>query len=246
MSEHIIIPSRFESLVDNQKVKAQPTLIPVELDLRSFDYLVEKARIQNGGVLAFVLGATGVGKSTAAFSASVFLSEKIEKLVRVPAEIELRDVANWLNTNLPSPAEKTLLVLFDGREVTDDEVGLKQFLAALNQILRKRRDLVFLWPTTDQSWHDEIRDIAITIGGTNFVPTDSDVTVMGPAKEEWMRVLERILIQLDTNLTEVALDQQFVQQTITNAKTIGAFLAKSERQSPFGLRVCAKLKLCPV
>jgi len=61
--DNIIIPSRFESLIDNERVKAQPTLVPVESDLKYFDYLIEKVRVQNGGVLAFGLGKTGIGKS---------------------------------------------------------------------------------------------------------------------------------------------------------------------------------------
>jgi hypothetical protein len=141
MSSPIIVPSRFESLIDNAKLKAQPTLIKVDADLKSIAYLGNKVRTQSGGVLAFVLGSTGAGKSTAAFAASIYLGDMFKPLIRVPSTIELRDVNTWLNSNLPAKDEKLLPVLFDGREVTDDQVGLRQFLANLNQLLRNRGDI---------------------------------------------------------------------------------------------------------
>jgi hypothetical protein len=125
MSSPVIIPTRFESLIENARLKAQPTLIKVDSDLKSLAYLANKVRTQAGGVLAFILGTTGVGKSTAAFAASVYLGDLFAPLVRVPATVELRDASAWLNTNLPVRGDKVIPVLFDGREVTDDQVGLR-------------------------------------------------------------------------------------------------------------------------
>jgi hypothetical protein len=226
MATQVVIPSRFESLVDSPQLKLQPTLVKVDSDLKAFAYLANKVQTQAGGVLAFVLGSTGVGKSTAVFAASVYLGDLFAPLFRVPPTIELRVAANWLQQNLPSRGLKVIPVLFDGREVTDDAVGLKQFLAALNQLLRARGDIVFLWPTTDAEWHKEIRTTAVTIGGTNMVPADADVSITGPDKAEWPTVLERILIQLDSSLPEVGIDTALVQQIAENSPTIGEFLSQ--------------------
>lgn len=212
--------------MDSTRIKAQPTLFPIEADLSAVDFLLNKASIQGGGLLAFLLGGTGAGKSTAAYSASVFLNEKVSQLVRVPIGIKLRDVVGWLIAHLPPQNGKALLVLFDGREVTDDSVGLKQLLAALNQLLRQRRDVIFLWPTNDTAWHKEIKGLAVTIGGSNFAPTESDIQISGPSRADWPRILERILIQLDTSPADVALDSQLVADTVNRNPTIGEFLSE--------------------
>jgi hypothetical protein len=222
----IVIPNRFESLVGNESIKAQPTLIQVDKDLKPFDYLGEKVRSQGGGILAFVLGPTGLGKSTAVFSASVFLKERLGTLVRVPVTIPLREAAEWLTTNIQTQAGKVVPVLFDGREVTDDEVGLKQFLTALNQFLRSRNDVLFLWPTTDAAWHQEIRETAEKIGGANFAPADADITLIGPPKDSWSTILDRILLQFDTKVSEVGLDPGFIDKKTAEAATIGDFLGE--------------------
>jgi hypothetical protein len=222
----IIIPSRFESLVSNDRIKAQPTLIQVEVDLKPFILLAEKVKVQGGGILAFVLGPTGIGKSTAVFSASVFLKEILGMLVRVPVTIPLREAAEWLSKNIPTQEGKIVPVLFDGREVTDDQVGLKQFLTALNQILRSRNDIVFLWPTTDAEWHAEIRGTAEKIGGSNCAPSNSDIELVGPPRETWPTVLDRILLQFDTKVSEVGLDAGLIEKKAADALTIGDFLAE--------------------
>lgn len=226
MNAPIVIPSRFESLADNAKLKAQPTLVKVDDDLKAFIYLANKARTQGGGVLAFILGPTGTGKSTAAFAASVYLGDTYTSLVRVPSLIDLREVIAWLTKNLPASGQKVIPVLFDGREVTDDQVGLKQFLTGLNQLLRSRSDVVFLWPTTDTDWHSEISTTAKKIGGTNLVPPDSDITVNGPAKSDWVTVLDRILLQLDSSLAEVGIDSALARETADTSMTIGDFLSQ--------------------
>ncbi|MBX3736905.1 MAG: hypothetical protein KF715_09470 [Candidatus Didemnitutus sp.] len=222
----VIIPNRFELLIEGDRIKAQPTLFPVEDDLRAIDFLINKANVQNGGVLAFLLGQTGVGKSTAAYSASVFLNDKVAQLIRVPLGIKLRDVVGWLASTLPPVSSKIQMVLFDGREITDDSVGLKQLLAGLNQLLRQRRDVLFLWPTTDPMWHKEIKAVAVTIGGSNFAPNESDIAIKGPSRADWPRILERILIQIDTSPADVALDIQLVADAANRRPTAGEFLSE--------------------
>jgi hypothetical protein len=83
-------------------------------------------------LLAFLLGTSGIGKTTAVYSSSVHMSSRFSEVFLIPPEIELRDVSSWLKDNLPKPNNKILLILFDGREATDDEVGLRQFLSSLN------------------------------------------------------------------------------------------------------------------
>ena len=142
----IKIPNRFESILESPyfQAKSLPSLIlPVSDDLESFNRLRRRADLQQGGLLVFLLGPSGIGKTTAVYSSSFHMAKYFYEVFPVPADIELRDVFSWVKTNLPDAGEKTRLVLFDGREITDDLVGVRQFLSSLNQLLRKRKDILF-------------------------------------------------------------------------------------------------------
>jgi hypothetical protein len=220
----IRIPSRFESILARDDMQATPLILPVEEDLRQFDRLRQTAVTQSAGVLAFVLGATGSGKTTAAYSAAAHMSELFAPVIPVPHDIPLRDVAEWVSKNLPKREKRGLLVLLDGREITDDEIGVRQLIAALNAFVRTRPNVLIVWPTTDDDWHNELRTLAEKVGGAAFVPPMADILITGPEPARWLLVLERILVQLDQGLADLALDESLLQEFIEEADTIGEFL----------------------
>lgn len=222
----IYIPNRFESVLGSPYFKAISLIFPVKEDLRAFDLLGQKAELQQGGLLVFLLGTTGIGKTTAVYSSSVHMSSLFSEVFLIPPEIELRNVSSWLKDHIPKSIDKKLLILFDGREATDDEVGLRQFLSSLNQLLRKRKDILFIWPTTDRKWHDQIRGVAEAIGGTNLAPKDSDIDIKGPKKEDWIKILERFLNQLDVTYDDLAIDADKLGKIQDESTTVGEFLGK--------------------
>ena len=141
----INIPNRFESLSEAFGGEIRPLIVPIDKDLSALNELREQCHVQNGGILTFLLGPTGIGKTTTVYSAAVNLPELYRPVVTVPSEIELRDAISWITENVQRfDDDRTTLLLFDGREISDDEIGLKQFVAALNQFLRKRPDVLFL------------------------------------------------------------------------------------------------------
>jgi hypothetical protein len=227
ITTEITIPNRFESMQEAFGQEIRPLIVPIDEDLHSLQSLRDRARVQNGGLLCFILGSTGVGKTTAIHSASVHMPDTFAPVTKVPPEIRFRDVAGWLTANLP-PAQgtKSTLVLFDGRELSDDEVGIRQLLSALNQLLRRRPDVLFCWPTTDVDWHASLRKTAETVGGANFVPKESDVVVVGPPTGEWPTVLERLLLQFGKTYDDVGLAQDLVGKFCAESKTIGDFLTQ--------------------
>lgn len=223
----ITIPNRFESMQEAFGQEIRPLIVPIDADLHLLQALRDRARVQNGGLLCFVLGSTGVGKTTAIHSAAVHMPDTFAPVVKVPPEIRFRDVAGWLTANLPAPiGSKATLVLFDGRELSDDDVGIRQLLSALNQLLRRRPDVLFCWPTTDAEWHASLRKTAETVGGANFVPRESDVMVSGPPTGEWPTVLERLLLQFGKTYDDVGLAQDLVGKFCAESKTIGDFLTQ--------------------
>jgi hypothetical protein len=221
------IPNRFESLQETFGQEIRPLIVPIDADLNALNGLADRARVQNGGVLCFLLGSSGVGKTTSAHSAAVHMPDAFAPVLAVPPEIALRDVGGWLTTNLPPPsAAKSLIALFDGRELSDDDAGVKQLLSSLNQLLRRRPDLLFCWPTTDPDWHSKLRSLAEGIGGSNFAPSESDVEVTGPPAGEWPTALERLLLQFGKTYEDVGLAHDLVGELCASEKTIGGFLTR--------------------
>ncbi|WP_267095267.1 ATP-binding protein [Xanthomonas sacchari] len=208
----------------------RPLIVPIDKDLHSLQALSDIAKVQNGGLLCFILGSTGVGKTTAIHSAAVHMPETFAPVVKVPPEIRFRDVTDWLSANLAGPeGHRSTLVLFDGRELSDDDVGIRQLLSALNQLLRRRPDVLFCWPTTDKDWHTSLRNTAETVGGANFVPKESDLFVSGPPEGEWPTVLERLLLQFGKTYDDVGIAQDVVGRFCAESKTIGDFLTQVGR-----------------
>jgi len=93
-------------------------------------------------------------------------------------------------------------------------------------LLRRRKDILFIWPTTDRRWHDQIREIAEAIGGSNLAPKDSDIDIRGPKREDWIKVLERFLNQLDLTYDDLAIDADTLREIESQCHTIGQFLGK--------------------
>jgi hypothetical protein len=228
MDTNTTIPNRFETLLQESNLNLKALIFPVEEDLRAFTYLSDRASVQSSGIMSFVLGKTGIGKTTSVYSASVHLPDLYERVFPIPEprKLKLREVLTWLGRELPTPTAKTLPVLFDGREVTDDNVGLNQFISGLNQLLRYRKDILFFWPTNNADWHKQIRDLAEELGGANLAPKDSDISIVGPSKDNWFGILERLLDQRDLNYNDLAIERSTLSEIIDSKPTVGEFLGE--------------------
>ncbi|MGR6912950.1 hypothetical protein ACU635_01690 [[Actinomadura] parvosata] len=219
------IPTRFEHILDNERLSSTPLIVRVTEDMRSFEVLRRTTEIQNGGVLAFLSGATGCGKTTSVWSASINMSDRFESVLAVPNTVPLRDMATWLEASVPAQTDKSLLVLIDGREASDDTVGLRQFMSSLNHFLRSRKDVIVCWPTTDDLWKKELVDLSRKVGGSSLTPESADISIAGPPKSVWSEVLERLFIQLDQRLEDLGMDATSVASAISKSETVGEFLA---------------------
>ncbi|WP_406113806.1 hypothetical protein [Kitasatospora purpeofusca] len=219
------IPTRFEHILNSRTLSSAPLIIKVPDDMKKFEILRRTAEIQSGGVLAFLSGASGCGKTTSVWSASINMSNRFERVFPVPATVPLREVSRWLETNIPAATEKSLLVLMDGREASDDTVGLRQFMASLNQFLRGRSDVIVCWPTTNDEWKGELIGIARSVGGDSLTPQSASVSISGPPKELWNDVLERLFIQLDQRLEDLGMGKGVIDSAASSSNSVGDFLA---------------------
>jgi hypothetical protein len=219
------IPTRFESLISQEGFEPQELIVAVEADLRAFDRLRRIASVKGGGVLAFLLGPSGTGKTTAVYSASTHLSAEFEPVFSVPGDVELRNLPEWITGHLPPSSGRCRLVLLDARESTDDSPGLVQLLTRLNVLLRTRPDTIVCWPTTDDSWHQQLKQAAQKIGGTSLAPPEADIYVSGPAKEQWRSILDRLLVLCHETLAGLGIEEQSIQALVNGANRVGDFLA---------------------
>ncbi|QYX30241.1 hypothetical protein [Sphaerospermopsis torques-reginae] len=89
---NIYIPNRFESVLEDSRFDYSSLIYQVEDDLKAIDGLANLIRVQNGGVLAFLIGSSGVGKTTSVYSMSVFLKDKFSSVLAVPPEVDLRKI----------------------------------------------------------------------------------------------------------------------------------------------------------
>lgn len=223
----IPIPIRFENILVSDDLEFAPLLVAVENDLQFFDRLRRRATVQGSGAVAFPSGVPGSGKTTALYAAAALAPDLYEPVFVVPATIPEREIGNWLAANVPAPGNKSIIIRLDGREASDDTVGLRQLMSGLNQSLRGRPDLIVCWPTVDSEWRTELYELAQKIGGAGFCPEGFEV-IEGPPRDSWPEVLNRILIQLDHTLDDVALDEAFVVGVATDQSVanVGGFLER--------------------
>lgn len=225
-STGLVIPSRFESILARRDLEPSPLILPVESDLQALDRVRETARVQGSGVVAFLLGSTGSGKTTAAYAAPAHLPDTFGPVTAVPHDIPLREVYEWIASHEAENGGRAHPILLDGREITDDSVGLRQLAASLNAYLRTRPDALVLWPTTDEQWHNELRTILDRVGGATLVPPQADVAVSGPSRDLWMTALERLLVQLDQRLDDLAIERSTLDDLVQQPSTLGDFLQR--------------------
>ncbi len=89
MADELKIPNRFESLQAAFGQEVRPLIVPIDEDLQALNGLRDRAKIQNGGMLCFLLGPSGIGKTTAVHSAFVHMPEDFAPVFKVPEDIPL-------------------------------------------------------------------------------------------------------------------------------------------------------------
>lgn len=221
-----ILPTKFESILRNDTFEFAPLIVKVDADLARFRKVVRFNQAQDAGTLTVISSPPGQGKTTSAYAATVLLRKQFMPVLSVPAamSVPLREIPAWLMAHLPPKAERTTIVLIDGRESTDDEQGLKDVMGALNNLVRGRPDLMFVWPTTDATWRDRLVATARSFGSKSFCPEDAVFSVEGPAKSQWIEAVGLALEQLGSNWDEFGINEASAEELLKTADTLGEFL----------------------
>ena len=221
-----ILPTKFESILRSDTMTFAPLIVKVDADLSKFRSLVRFNTAQGAGSLAIVCSPPGQGKTTAAYAAAVLLKDIFVPVKAVPPTISLslRDIPAWLLKNLPPPTGKATIILIDGREATDDDQGLRDVMGALNNLVRGRPDLLFVWPTTDEAWRDRLVSVARSFGSQSFCPTAGVFAIQGPSREQWIEAASLMLDQLSSSWDEFGVNESSAAEIAKQHRTLGDFL----------------------
>jgi hypothetical protein len=220
-----VLPTKFESILRTPNLAFGPLILKVDSDLRKFRKLVRFNSAQGAGSLCVIESPPGQGKTTAVYAASVLLREDFQPVLAAPPllALPLRDIPKWLSENLPTSGGRVTPVLIDGRESTEDTQGLRDVMSALNNIVRGRPDLLFIWPTTSADWRDQLVTTARDFGSQSFCPDDGVFAVDGPDRSQWVEAVTLILDQLGATWDEFGVNESSAAELAPTHQTLGEF-----------------------
>ncbi|KIP15385.1 MULTISPECIES: hypothetical protein [Burkholderia] len=219
------LPTRYEPLTSTFGDRAKMTFVAAPHDLDIAKRLLAAAESARQGKLLFVSAESGSGKSTFVHSLEIFLSDKIQTVIRLPAphELEVSEIPAFL-AKLPQKPKFTV-VNFDGREAPYfNEPEYQTFLGALNGVLRSRSDLAILWPVTDEDFANKLITLLKKVGGSSAFGLTPIFKLSGPTKDQFPLVLEKILQIANWTLDDAAISSTEVDALIHDSHSIGAFL----------------------
>lgn len=222
-TETIYVPSRFENIINNFD-EYTPLLVKPKDDIKAFLKMTEKMKTQKSGILSILKGSTGIGKTTLIYSLPYYESTIFEKVIRVPEDCKYTEIIPWIKNNIDEENDLVKIISLDGREITTDDYGLINLLTGLNQLLRRRKDILVCWPVNDDNWYDKLVTSGRQVGGKNFIPKQAEIIVNGPKKKKWKDALEKLLIFMDKNFNDLAIDNELIEETIESSDTLGEFL----------------------
>lgn len=222
-NKSIYVPSRFENIINNYD-DYSAIFVKSKEDIKSVLRTVEKMKTQRGGALSILKGKTGIGKTTMIHSLPYYEPNTFAKVISIPENIEFTAIIDLIKEKVGALTDQIKIVLLDGREIIDDETGLTNFLTTLNQLLRRRKDILICWPVNNEEWYDKLIKKGREIGGGNFIPSQAKMEVQGPTKDTWKTALENLLRFIDKTYMELAIDDELISGKLEKSNTLGEFL----------------------
>jgi energy-coupling factor transporter ATP-binding protein EcfA2 len=224
------LPTRYEPLTNAFGDKAKMTFVLGNDDISAAKRFIAAAESARQGKLLFVSAESGAGKSTFVHSLEIFLSDKVQSVIRLPPphELEVAAIPGYL-ARLPV-APKFTIVNFDGREAPYfNEPEYQTFLGALNGVLRQRPDLLVFWPVTDEGFAQKLIALLQKVGGTSAFGLNPLYKLVGVVKEQYQLVLEKILQIANWRLDDAAVSTTEVDTLVQENERVGAFLDSLQR-----------------
>lgn len=245
----LVLPESYEDLiqeVQDEIAKLTQFVVPVEEAEQEIAVLAQS--IRNSGKIVYLLGVSGIGKST------FIRSLTWRKFLPIPhiKEFNANELGNsnvllsnlytaiYEYTGIPQTGEQGLLTIVinyleDFSGIPTESV--KEFFRNINGLLR-RKQILIIWPVTQQAEAESMVDIASSVSGTIF----SDTPILqfhGPPIDRFPAIVQSTISTLnpglsldDFGLTEDGLDRILDQlkRKVERGRTIREYLKMVSRE----------------
>ena len=226
----VSVPTRYESLLEavGQQQVGQ-VLLESEPDLAVIKASLVEVASAGQGKLLFLLGGSGVGKTTLAASCQLYLANHVVKVVTPPPDYELPlgELASWLNANvLTADREKGIVVVnLDGRELPAvDEAARQAAMVNLNAYFRRTKNLLAVWPVINRAFAEDLIRLLEEVGGRSALARQQICEVRGVPKSRYYDALHLLLSATGTRLEDAAVTRQEAEDLVEPSTTIGDYL----------------------
>ena len=226
----VTVPTRYEGLLD---AVGQQQIGQVELESEADFASIKEALVEvtgsGQGKLLFLLGDTGVGKTTLAASCQLYLANHVTKVVTPPPDYELPlgELPGWLNKGVQSgDRERGIVVVnLDGRELPAVDAAARQAaMVNLNAYLRRTKNLLAVWPVINRSFAEELVRLLSEVGGKSALSRRLIYEVAGVPKKRYFDALLLVLSATGTRLEDAAVTRQEAEDLVEPAHSIGDYM----------------------
>lgn len=226
----VSVPTRYEGLVE--AVGAQQlgqVLLESEPDLTAVKEALVEVVSSGQGKLMFLLGGTGVGKTTLAASCQLYLANHVVKVVTPPPDYELAlgDLPTWLSKNVQAAdrAKGVVVVNLDGRELPAVDHSARQAaMVNMNAYLRRTKNLLAVWPVINRAFADDLVQLLEEVGGKSALVRRPVYEVAGVPKARYYDALHLVLSATGTRLEDAAVTRQEAEDLVQSATSIGDYM----------------------
>lgn len=226
----VTVPTRYEGLLDavGQQQIGQVLLESVA-DLSAIKEALVEVASAGQGKLLFLLGATGVGKTTLAASSQLYLAHQVSRVVSPPPDYELPlgELPAWLSKHVfPADRERGIVVVnLDGRELPALDASARQAaMVNLNAYLRRTKNLIALWPVINRVFAEDLIRLLEEVGGKSALVRRQIYEVTGVPQARYYDALLLLLSATGTRLEDAAVTRQEAEDLVASAVSIGDYM----------------------
>jgi hypothetical protein len=226
----VMVPTRYEALIEavGQEHVGQ-VLLESPPDLAAIKEALVEVTSSAQSKLLFLLGGTGVGKTTLAASSQLYLANFVSRVVVPPPDYELplSDLPGWLHkTVLPADREKGIVVVnLDGRELPARDAPAHQAaMVNLNAYLRRTKNLLAVWPVINRAFAEDLIRLLEEVGGKSALVQKPICEVVGIPKNRYFDALQLLLSTTGTRLDDAAVTRAEAEALVDNSPTIGEYM----------------------
>lgn len=226
----VTVPTRYEGLLEAVGPQGLgQVLLESEPDLNVIKEALVEVKSAGQGKLLFLLGGTGVGKTTLAASTQIYLASHVSRVLTPPPDYELplNELPSWLNKNVDANDRKrgVVVVNLDGRELpATDPTARQAAMVNLNAYLRRTSNLLAVWPVVNRPFAQDLLRLLEEVGGKSAITRQQIHEVAGLPKSRYFDALQLLLSATGTRLEDAAVTRQEAENLVPTADSIGDFM----------------------